>query len=157
MGSALPVARISVEEYLAADDIAERPSEYFGGEVSPIVDATFAHGALAVSMGAALRNRLQQTVCTPSVGVRVRVTDEHYVYPDLSLFCGQPVTAKVRQSETYTNPKVVIEILSPSTANFDYGVKFALYRQVESLDIAIPLAELYEGIEFPTAARYTES
>ena len=35
--------------------------------------------------------------------------------------------------DTLLNPAVIIEILSPSTANYDRGAKFDLYREIESL------------------------
>ena len=100
--------------------------------------------------------------------------------------CGKPALTD-EHSDTLTNPKVIFEILSPSTQDYDYGTKFSLYRQlpsyeeyvlvsqtthlvevyrrapesrwilstytgsdavfpVESLGIAIPLAEIYAGV-----------
>jgi Uma2 family endonuclease len=38
------------------------------------------------------------------------------------------------QFDTLLNPSVIIEILSPSTANYDRGTKFDLYRSIESLE-----------------------
>jgi Uma2 family endonuclease len=35
--------------------------------------------------------------------------------------------------DTITNPSVIIEILSPSTANYDRGAKFDLYREITTL------------------------
>jgi Uma2 family endonuclease len=56
-----------------------------------------------------------------------------YVYPDVSVVCGQPQIHK-GEPDILTNPKVVIEVLSPSTADYDHGKKFELYREIPSLD-----------------------
>ncbi len=39
-----------------------------------------------------------------------------------------------KKPNSITNPKVIIEVLSKSTANYDRGDKFYLYRQLESLE-----------------------
>ena len=36
--------------------------------------------------------------------------------------------------DTITNPSIIIEILSPSTANYDRGAKFDLYRDISTLE-----------------------
>lgn len=55
-----------------------------------------------------------------------------YVYPDLVIFEGEPIYLD-DQFDTLTNPKIIIEVLSKSTMEFDKGEKFTLYRQIKSL------------------------
>ena len=49
--------------------------------------------------------------------------------------------------DTVTNPKVIVEILSPSTADYDYGQKFILYRKLESFEEYLLVAQDEARIE----------
>ncbi len=51
-------------------------------------------------------------------------------YPDVFVSCAPEDLAAER---TLTQPKVIIEVLSDSTAAYDRGVKFAAYRMLPSL------------------------
>ena len=53
-------------------------------------------------------------------------------YPDLSVACG-PTTPQDDQLDVLTDPIVIVEVLSPSTADYDQGRKFELYREICSL------------------------
>lgn len=63
---------------------------------------------------------------------RVRVSPRTYTYPDVIVVCGKPILADERQ-DILTNPKVIFEVLSPSTERYDRGVKLRHYRSIESL------------------------
>ncbi len=187
--SAAPVVKLSVEEYLAADRVAERQSEYHDGEMFPIADVTWEHGLIVGNTAHALVQRLEKTPCRLAVSpVRVRATSTKFLFPDIMIVCGKPAFTD-EAADTITNPKLIVEVLSPSTADFDYGGKFALYRRLATLDeyvliaqdkpnvdvffrspdgrwilsstesleasvkldslgIALPMAELYSGVEF---------
>ena len=49
------------------------------------------------------------------------------------IVCGKPIVTDEHR-DTITNPKVILEILSPSTADYDHGGKFELYRLLSSLE-----------------------
>ncbi len=68
-----------------------------------------------------------------SSDARVRTSSGSFVYPDVSVVCGVPQSYR-DGADTLTNPKVVIEVLSPSTAGYDRGKKFELYREISSLE-----------------------
>ena len=55
-----------------------------------------------------------------------------FTYPDISIICGD-ITIPNRDENTATKPTVIIEILSPSTRNYDRGEKFMLYRAIPVL------------------------
>lgn len=55
-----------------------------------------------------------------------------YTYPDISVFCGNLKTSD-EDEDTVVQPTVLIEILSPSTRNYDRGEKFMLYRDIPTL------------------------
>ncbi len=48
-----------------------------------------------------------------------------FTYPDISIICGDVILSK-EDEETATKPTIIIEILSPSTRNYDRGEKFML-------------------------------
>ena len=60
--------------------------------------------------------------------------------------CGKPVFTDEDQ-DTVTNPKVIVEILSPSTADYDYGGKFALFRTLPSFEEYLLIAQEEPRIE----------
>ncbi len=123
------------------DRNAELKSEYHDGEVFPIEGVTLGHGMIASGTAWSLRSRLGGTPCrVASSPVRVKVSPTKFVYPDLLVFCGKPLLMDDR-SDTITNPKVIIEILSPSTEGYDYRKKFSLYRLLPSFEEYVLIAQ----------------
>src|SRR5207245_6408373 len=55
-----------------------------------------------------------------------------YTYPDVMVVCGTPEFIH-RQTDTLLNPTLIAEVLSPSTAEYDRGQKFELYKALPSL------------------------
>ncbi len=130
---AIPKLKFSVEEYLTLDRQAERKSEYHEGELFPVIDASIEHSSLGVNLAAILQPKLRKTGCRALFFLRTRVSPSQYVYPDLAILCGEPKLTD-EHADTVTNPKVIFEILSPSTADYDHGGKFALYRMLPSFE-----------------------
>ena len=144
--NALPIPRLSVEEYLAADLVSDRPLEYHDGEIFPIAEASLRHAAIEVNVGSLLKQRLSGTTCNVIGTMRVRISQTQYVQPDIIVYCGQPTLTK-ESEPSLTNPKVVFEILSPSTADYDYGGKFQLYRQLPSFEEYVLVAQDQPRVE----------
>jgi Uma2 family endonuclease len=131
---ALAVEKLSVEEYLALDRAAEVRSEYHDGQLFPAEATSLAHAVLLVNTARRLAERLDGTPCRVTAAtLRVRVSRSNYVYPDVLVYCGKPALTD-EHSDTITNPKVIVEILSPSTEDYDYGKKFILYRSLASFE-----------------------
>jgi Uma2 family endonuclease len=131
---ALSATKVSVEEYLALDRAAEIPSEYHDGELFALAAVSWEHAIISANVVSMLRDRLAKTLCSVANSpLRVRVSPTKYVIPDMMVVCGKPQLTDEHQ-DTVTNPKVIVEILSPSTANYDYGEKFILYRNLESFE-----------------------
>ena len=131
---ALSVEKLSVEEYLAIDRASEVRSEYHDGLMFPFVGASLAHSVLLVNICRRLAERLDDTPFRVTAAtLRVRVSRSNYVYPDLLVYCGKPALTD-EHSDIITNPKVIVEILSPSTQDYDYGKKFILYRNLASFE-----------------------
>lgn len=124
---------MSVDAYLELDGASAEKHEFWDGRVFAMGGATLAHNRIVRNLLRHLGNALEGSQCEPlpsDLRVRIAGTDR-YVYPDVTVVCGP---AELDGSpETLTNPRVVIEVLSQSTAAFDRGDKFSAYRGMPSV------------------------
>src|SRR4051812_334128 len=131
--SAAPKSRLTSEQYLAIERKAEFKSEYYNGEMFAMAGVSRAHSRAKENLIIEIGSRLKGTHCrSHSSDMRVKVSRTGlYTYPDIVITCGdeQYEDAEV---DTLLNPQVVIEVLSPSTANYDRGKKFRHYQQIDS-------------------------
>ncbi len=124
---------MSLEEYLEWE--AEQPVkyEYLNGEVYAMAGGTLSHNDIAVNLTSALRGFLRGTGCKVQMSdAKVKVSEKGpYFYPDLVVSCDD---RDRRATDTIHYPKMIIEVLSPSTAGFDRGDKFKCYRRLPTLE-----------------------
>ena len=133
--SALPKRFFTPEEYLALEAEAEYKSQYFAGEIFAMAGVQPSHDKININLIMALHQRFRGQTCHVfTSAMRVRAADDLYTYPDVTALCGEPkFTATGKQPPSLLNPRVVFEVLSPSTEAFDRGIKFARYRRLETL------------------------
>lgn len=124
------VQRLSPEDYLEQERRSPIKHDYSRGEVFATTGASPEHNLIVMNIGAALHAQLKQRPCRvyPS-DLRVQIADG-YVYPDVTVVCGVPEFA---DGDNLRNPTLIVEVLSPATADYDLGGKFARYRQLSSL------------------------
>lgn len=94
--------------------------------------ANEAHAMVAGNLYLALRQHLSGTPCRTFISdmkLRVDAADA-YFYPDLLVTCSEADRADPLVKR---EPVLLVEVLSPSTAAYDLGAKFAAYRQLPSL------------------------
>jgi Uma2 family endonuclease len=128
-----PITKVTAEEYLALDRAAEFRSEFIDGEIIAMSGGSQRHSKLQINLALEVETALRGTPCQAfSADLRVRVSTRMYAYPDLTVVCGDLMLADGRQ-DILLNPKIIFEVLSPSTEYYDRGVKFRRYREVESL------------------------
>lgn len=89
---------------------------------------------------------MQRPCQVASSPIRVRVSPTKFVYPDLLVVCGEPSFTD-EQTDTITNPKVIVEILSPSTQDCDYGTKFLFYRGLPSFEEYVLVSQASHRVE----------
>lgn len=123
---------MSPAEYLAWE--AEQPfkHEYIDGEAYAMAGGTLPHNDIAVNLTSALRTTLRGTGCKVRMAdAKVRISaNGPYFYPDIVVSCDD----RDRQAtDAIHSPKLIIEVLSPSTAGFDRGDKFKFYRRISTL------------------------
>lgn len=125
---------VTQQDYLAFERSALDKHEYYKGEIFAMSSASFKHNLIETNLRRALGNFLQDKDCN-EFGSNQRIhipSNTLYTYPDIIVLCDDPAFVD-DEFDTITNPSVIIEILSPSTANYDRGAKFDLYREITSL------------------------
>jgi len=124
----------SIQEYLEMENEALEKHEYYKGEIFAMSGAGARHNIISVNILISLGISLKGKKCRPyGNDMRINIPENTlFTYPDISIFCGEVKTLKEDQN-TATLPIAIIEILSPSTRNYDRGVKFMLYRAIPSL------------------------
>lgn len=124
----------SVEEYLVIERESPERHEYYKGEIFAMSGASYEHNLIENNIRLDIGNFLKGKECR-SFGSNLRVSikaNSLYTYPDVLIICGQAVFLD-NEFDTILNPTVIFEILSSSTANYDKGLKFTLYREIPSL------------------------
>ena len=125
--------RLTVEEYLAWEETNFEKHEYIDGEVRCIAGATRKHSQIAMNTGIVIGNQIADSDCIIlSSDMRAKVGDARFVYPDLSVVCGEAQFARENEMEL-VNPLLVIEVTSPTSIDIDRGEKMDLYFDVPSI------------------------
>lgn len=134
MAVANPILKVSEQDYLAAERKAQFKSEYFKGEVFAMSGASVNHNIITTNLLGVLIVNLKGKSCRPfGSDLRVHIpANTLYTYPDISVVCGERKFLD-DQFDTLLNPVFICEVLSKSTADYDTGGKFTLYRSIESL------------------------
>ena len=132
-----PQKPMDLDQFIAWENRQELKHDYDGVQIHAMTGGTGAHAAIEAGLMRTLGNHLRGKPCRPySSNLKVRM--EHSVrYPDATVVC-----APVAPSATFTTqPAVVFEILSKSTAHVDLGAKNMEYQQIASLQRYIVLQQ----------------
>ncbi|MDJ0677124.1 MAG: Uma2 family endonuclease [Calothrix sp. MO_167.B42] len=123
----------SLDEYRAIEEKAEGRSEYRDGEIVGIAGGTLQHSRITGNILTYLTSVLRDTQFEPiNSDLRLWIPEHRRgVYPDVMVFEGEPQLNDNRFDEVL-NPTVIVEVLSPSTADYDRQGKFRMYRSIES-------------------------
>lgn len=126
--------KFTIEEYLAMEETATEKHEYYKGEIFAMSGAKMPHNTISGNLFIELGIRLKGKGCRPyNSDTRIHIeANTLFTYPDISIICGEPETLN-NDDWNVLNPVVIIEILSPSTKNYDRGEKFRLYRDIPKL------------------------
>jgi len=125
---------VSVQDYLAAEESSEVRHEYLGGLVYAMAGETTAHNIISQNLLFALRQHLAGKLCRVFISdIRVNFDindDQYFYYPDLVITC-DPRDIHPR---FVRHPRLIIEVLSPSTQRVDRREKFFAYQKIETLE-----------------------
>lgn len=124
--------RFTPEEYFAWEEQQECRYEYIDGEVYAMSGGTINHGDIAGNFLALLKAHMRGRGCkTLNSDCRVSIVNStRYVYPDVSVTCDD---RDKTTTQYITYPCLIVEVLSDSTAAYDRGDKFRMYRRNPNL------------------------
>ncbi|MFT3703357.1 MAG: Uma2 family endonuclease [Agriterribacter sp.] len=126
--------KFTIEEYLTMENAAVEKHEYYRGEIFAMSGPKVPHNRISGNLYAELHLKLRGKNCKPyNSDQRIHIeANTLFTYPDISIVCGEEITLN-NDNWNIINPTVIIEILSPSTKNYDRGEKFMLYRDIPTL------------------------
>lgn len=127
----------SVYEYLAIERKAKDRHQYFDGEMVAMAGESWEHAVISGNAARLIGNHLENKPCqavSKDTKVRSGPSLRHgshaagmFSYPDVLVVCDEPEFFD-DESDVVLNPKVIVEVLSPSTEHYDRGEKFLRYR-----------------------------
>ena len=143
------IRRLTVEQYLALEAESEVKHEYIDGEIFAMTGGSANHSAIIAYTIAALINQLDETECVVRASdMRVKINELRYVYPDISVVCGESSYGDDNET-TLLNPTLIVEVTSPSSMAYDHVSKVEFYGALASVQAYLILdqqrvfAELY--------------
>lgn len=141
MQTALQNDFVTVEDYLAAEEASDVRHEYLGGLVYAMAGETRDHNKIVKNLVILIDRHLKGSRCELHMSdIRVNFDirdDAYYYYPDLVVTCDKRDTDK----RFIRHPKLLIEVLSPSTERVDKREKFLAYTTMESLEEYVLVAQ----------------
>jgi len=121
--------KVSPDEYLKFEREAASRHEYLDGEIYAMAGESLSHSRVCMNLAREVGNNLKGKNCEAlSPNMKVRTSSASlFAYPDLTIVCGEPLFHD-KKKDVLINPKVIFEVLSPSTAEYDRTTKFQRYR-----------------------------
>src|ERR1044072_7634205 len=131
MKSAVPVLKLSEAEYLENEKASAVRHEYLAGLVYAMAGASATHNLIALNLASRLRAHLRGGPCRAFISdMKVKIeTIETFYYPDVLVTCNPD------DNEEYfkTQPVLIIEVTSPTTAGIDRREKLMAYQKIATL------------------------
>jgi Uma2 family endonuclease len=121
---------LSVEDYLAGERDVDVRHEYVDGQVYAMAGASDRHNRIAGNIFSRLNDHLVDDECEPFISdMKIKVSPVLYYYPDVVVTCDEP------GGDPYfrTEPRLIVEVISPTTERIDRTEKLHAYRRIESL------------------------
>lgn len=127
------IPNLTVKEYIQQEIESNTKYEYHNGKIYALAGGTLNHGLISGNVYSELRNKLKEkdSTCLPfNSEIKLYIDNTNsYVYPDSMVICGE-IEPSQEDENSVTNPILIIEVLSKSTAGYDRGDKFHLYRKI---------------------------
>lgn len=123
---------MTAADYLIWEADQTERHEFVGGEIFAMMGTEDRHCTVTGNVCMALRKHLSGMLCrTFATAMRLHVAAlDNYFYPDVMVTCS---AADLASPMAKSEPKLIVEVLSSSTAAYDRGLKFSYYRNLPSL------------------------
>jgi Uma2 family endonuclease len=141
---------ISPEDYLEGERLSPIKHEYRRGSIYAMVGAKKPHVIIASNFITQLNLHLAESPCLVlSSDIKIRLLEaDCYYYPDVVVTCDPE---DIQGSEDFIHaPKLIVEILSKSTAKFDRTEKFIDYQTCPQLEEYVLVSQTEPHIEVRT-------
>lgn len=126
---------LSEAEYLAHEVRSPVRNEYVAGHIYAMTGASLRHNVISLNLASMLRNHLRGSPCRAFMAdAKLRVAKTHSIYyPDVLVTCDPKHLSVSTSDHIIDTPRLVIEVLSESTASTDRREKLQAYRSLPSL------------------------
>lgn len=139
----------SEEEYLRLENEAFEKSELYQGKIAMMAGAAPNHNRVKENTSVEIGIVLKKNRSCKSYSSEQRIHIPYnslYTYPDIIVVCGPNKYSELDRN-TIVNPSVIVEVLSPSTVDYDRINKFRLYRDIQSLQEYVLISSLNVAAE----------
>lgn len=132
------IPNMSIKAYIMQEQETYTKYEFHNGKIFALAGGTLNHTILCGNMYNELRRALEnkKSPCitlTSEAKLHVKKSKKSnsFVYPDAMVICDE-ISQSEEDKNAVTNPVLIVEVLSKSTAGYDRGDKFHLYRKLSS-------------------------
>jgi Uma2 family endonuclease len=139
----------SVEDYhQIEEDNPDHKFEYVEGQIFDMAGGTFEHSQIALNLATEIRPHLRGKVCriaNSNMHVLPLGDDNPTYLPDITVTCNpedyQPGSKAIRY------PRLIIEVLSPSTFRIDHGEKRIAYQACPTMQEYVMVSSQRQEVE----------
>lgn len=139
----------SVEDYhQIEEDNPDHKYEYVDGQIFELSSETFEHSQIAVNLIREISTHLRRKPCkTVNSGMHVLPSgsDDPSYLPDITVTCN-PEDYQ-RGSKAIRSPRLIIEVLSPSTVRIDRGEKRLAYQACPMMQEYVMISSQHQEVE----------
>ena len=145
-------ATVTLDDFIAAAEATDERMEFVDGRIVAMTGGSLEHGLIAQNiaqtLGTALRGRGCRVLSQGTL-IAAEAGDDTFA-PDVLVFCGEARRRRLRGTDVLGNPVLLVEVLSPSTADYDHGRKWLSYRGIPSLQHYLLVAQDQPRVEWYT-------
>lgn len=138
---------MTVEEYLRLDyTVPGMKYEYQDGVIRLMAGGSKEHDDIAFNTRLALKQHFQSGPCSvQGSDMRVQVSESTYFFPDVTVTCD--VADRRRGNTLIRSPRVVFEVLSPSTERIDRTEKRKVYQACPTIQEIVLINQFAPHVE----------
>lgn len=144
MGRVATRSQMSADEYLTWERQQPTKHEFFHGDVFAMAGGSPRHNALCARIITLASSALTRCVVLTSDQRVTMANGGRYVYPDVSVVCGD---VEIEANDVLVNPTIIVEVLSSSTEQYDRGLKWVGYQRIPSLEDYLVISQAEPRIE----------
>ena len=141
--------KMTVDQFLKLYEGTEGKYELVGGQVYAMAGGTATHADVCLNIASALRQKLRGSGCRPfNSDMGLTLTDETLRYPDVAVYCDpRDLQRNLREVRSFRHPRLIVEVLSPSTAGEDIGEKLLAYKRIDTVTAVVIVDPVDQRVE----------